>query len=136
MGLFACCKIAPLAGLHMVKRKVTNSEAHQAQGREADRRGHAAYLAIAAFRQRELQPGNRNVLAESYRWIAGRQSRFSDELCFAGSGDMPLNRYSFRQLLRRLFGDDAFHLYPIGARMFKTRIGETVLQWTIVGQKQ
>src|SRR5690606_26378073 len=60
-------------GCEVAEREVADAFADQAQGRQADRGGHAPHLAVAALADRESQPGVRHVLAIADRRVAWPQ---------------------------------------------------------------
>ena len=63
-----------VSGGEAVQRPFADAPAQQAQGGEADRRGHAARLAVAAFAQGQLDPASRDGGAPADRRLARPQA--------------------------------------------------------------
>ncbi len=53
-----------------IQRNVADARADQPQRRQSDRGGHAPHLAVAAFADRQLDPGVGHALAEAHRRVA------------------------------------------------------------------
>jgi len=101
-----------------------------------DRRGHPPYLTIAAFSQYDFYPRSRHGFAEADGRIARRQTGVRcQKLNFRRSCPLSLDHHAPAELPQGIMVRDAFHLYPIGARMLEPRIGKPVLQSAIISEQ-
>ncbi len=115
-----------------------NARADQAQGRQSDRCGHAAHLAVAAFRNTQLQPGGWNALAEPYRRVTWPQPigcRFEGAHLGRPRGSI-LELYAPAQGGECIITRHAFDFGEIGLDLVMARIGDAMGECTIVGQQQ
>jgi len=132
----------PLAGCQAIEAQgwsaihQIDGHSHQPQGREAHGRCHPAHLAVATLTQGDLQPGGGDGGAKTDRRIPGRQVRDLQGADPGGQGGPALQQEAPAQLLELLGGWRALHLHPIAAPMPPSRIGELVLQRSMVGEQQ
>src|SRR5690606_40487232 len=102
----------------------------------ADRGGHASHLAVAALAQGQLDPAGGNALAPSDRWVAGpeRGRRNKPRPCRPGRAIAQDN--AAPQPLQRCLVGLAFDLHPVDLLQLMARMGNALLQATVIGQHQ
>jgi hypothetical protein len=100
----------------------------------AHRRGHAPYLAIAAFVDGELEPSGGDIGTVADGGIARPQLRFRHQPGRGGGGLAVFQFHPRAQGLQGVFIRFAFHLYPVGLGQFVAGMADTVLQIAVVGE--
>jgi len=93
-------------------------------------------LTVAALRDRELDPGSRNVPAKADRRIARPQRRFGDSTGLRRTGAAVVQLHTAPQSIQRRLRRLALDLYPIGLGQLVFRIGDPRLQGAVVGEQQ
>ena len=115
--------------------KLADGYAEEAEGWEADARGHFADLTIASFAQGELDPTGRYVLTKANGWIAWGKIGvdvfgFGGESCFSFDDD------TIAQFLQRFFVHLPFDLGPVSAGVGVFRIEEFGVEAGFVGKEK
>ena len=129
-------EFAPVAGGEVGgETESADGDAEEAEGRVADRGGHFADLAVAAFVQGEFEPAGRDVLAVADRWIA-RRKIWVDAFGFGGEGYFSFDDDTVAQFLQRIFGHLPFDLGPVSAGVGVFGVEEFGVETGFVGEKK
>src|SRR5262249_5807226 len=127
----------PLSWLEIFQSQIADCGSHKSQRGMPNCSGHVAYLAIASFRQYDLDPSGGNILAKTNRWISGRKRRFLvQQRDLRGTCTVILNLKSRSELAQRDCVGDTLYWHAIGSLMSESRIGEAMWQLTIIGENQ
>jgi hypothetical protein len=116
--------------------KLADRDSDQAESGEADRRGHAADLAVFPFDQTQFYPACGDRKPESDWWIALGIARVFHKSRLARRGLHPLNENALSQFLKRRFGRGAFDLDVIGPFMSVIRLEEALGPSFFVAQEK
>lgn len=142
-GAFGGGKFAPSSG-SLQKTDVgegysTDAPAHQAQGRVADGRGHAADLAIFAFMESQGQPRVGDVFAKTHRRIArwkGGGLGFGEAASFERSAGVVGEFHAGGEAGEGVVGGDAFDQHPVFAFVGVLRVEELGVEPGFVGEQE
>src|SRR5688500_10480999 len=103
----------------------------------ADRRGHAADLAVAAFSERYLEPRGGNVAPRADRRLAGPQPiGLLDEPRACRRGHAVAQLYAAAQPSQRFLVRHALDLGEVGLLHLVTRVGDALVERAVVGEEQ
>jgi hypothetical protein len=102
----------------------------------ADRRGHAADLAVAAFADRDAQPAIGDARADADRRDARPEIGRGDPFDVGGAGGAVLQHDALPQPVERGLVGLALDLHEIGLGQLELRIRDPRLEATVVGQQQ
>ena len=127
---------APGTGAKAIEPVRTDSNAHQAQRRETHGRGHAPYLAVAAFADNDFDPGGRNIFAEADGRVARPQDGLGQHARLGRARALAVQYDSTAQFPQRRIVRHAFYLHPVGLGQLVQRVGDALLQPAVIGEQQ
>ncbi len=128
--------MAPLARLQAVQAPRTHSITNQAQGRESRGGGHAPYLTVAALGDGQGQPAGGDAGPVAYRWLPGPEVGLGHLAGLGRGGQAVLELQALPEPLEGHLADFPFHLHPVGLGHFLLRVGDAVLDFTVIGEQQ
>ena len=112
---------------------------NQPQCGEAHGCGHPPDLAVASFAEFKTNPAGWNRAAFANRRLAIADCLclvLRQQPCFGRTGQAPLNHHASLKLIQLAIGSATLHLNPILPPMAEARIGEALLQPTVIGEQQ
>ena len=115
--------------------ELADADADEAEGREADRCGHFADLAIASFMQDEFNPSSGNIFTFANGRIARRDIGM-DFFGFGGKGFTSFDDHAGAQLLQGAFGYLPLDLRPVSPRVGVFWVEEFGIETGFVGEKK
>ena len=137
LELYQCgIGLAPFPGSQASEPIRPDRDTHQPQGRKTGGCGHAPHLAVAALGDDELDPGGRDIFAETDWRVARPECRFGQCACTGRTCALAVQHDSGAQCPKRRFVRHAFHLHPVGLGQLVLGVGDPCLQSAIVGEQQ
>lgn len=127
---------APGARQEVVQCIRADRHAYQPQGRKADGRSHAPHLAVAALADGELDPGRRNIAAETDWRMTRPQPRLGKEARRRRAGPPVAELHPVAQAFQRGVRRRPFDLHPVGFGQLVFRVRNARLQLAVVGEQQ